>query len=192
MCLLSTMSANFFSPMARQLRMGKGLLFVEAPPSHSVRHTTLGRSPLDEWSAWRRDFNLTRHNIQKIHTSMPPAGFEPALPASERPQTHALVRAATDTGQGVQIHSLKSLSKFVAFYLYRQQVDRVKTRDCNKGRAAVLHAGTCSRPSRRDVQLPFTQWNWPSATDILWKQGMAWRIKFYLHVFEYHIRSPET
>jgi len=78
----------------------------------------------------------------------------------------------------VQIHSLKSLSKFVAFYLYRQQVDRVKTRDCNKGRAAVLHAGTCSRPSRRDVQLPFTQWNWPSATDILWKQGMAWRIKF--------------
>ena len=26
---------------------------------------------------------------------MPPTGFEPAVPASERPQTHALDRAAT-------------------------------------------------------------------------------------------------
>jgi hypothetical protein len=26
---------------------------------------------------------------------MPPAGFEPAIPASERPQTHAFDRAAT-------------------------------------------------------------------------------------------------
>jgi hypothetical protein len=29
---------------------------------------------------------------------MPPAGFEPTIPASERPQTHALDRAATGTG----------------------------------------------------------------------------------------------
>ena len=29
---------------------------------------------------------------------MPPAGFEPAVPASERPQAHALNRAATGTG----------------------------------------------------------------------------------------------
>ena len=29
---------------------------------------------------------------------MPPAGFEPTVPASERPQTHALHRAATGTG----------------------------------------------------------------------------------------------
>ena len=30
---------------------------------------------------------------------MPPAGFEPTIPASERPQTHALDRAATGIGQ---------------------------------------------------------------------------------------------
>jgi hypothetical protein len=30
--------------------------------------------------------------------SMFPAGFEPAIPASERPQTHALDRAATGIG----------------------------------------------------------------------------------------------
>jgi hypothetical protein len=29
---------------------------------------------------------------------MPPAGFEPAIPASERPQTNALDRAATRNG----------------------------------------------------------------------------------------------
>jgi hypothetical protein len=29
---------------------------------------------------------------------MPPAGFEPPIPASDRPQTHALVRAATGIG----------------------------------------------------------------------------------------------
>jgi hypothetical protein len=29
---------------------------------------------------------------------MPPAGFEPTIPASERPQMHAIDRAATGTG----------------------------------------------------------------------------------------------
>jgi hypothetical protein len=29
---------------------------------------------------------------------MPPAGLEPAIPAGERPQTHALDRAATGIG----------------------------------------------------------------------------------------------
>jgi hypothetical protein len=31
---------------------------------------------------------------------MPPAGFEPTIPASERPQTHALDCAATGIGSG--------------------------------------------------------------------------------------------
>ena len=30
---------------------------------------------------------------------MPPAAFEPAIPANERPQTHALDRAAIGSGQ---------------------------------------------------------------------------------------------
>ena len=32
-------------------------------------------------------------------TSMPPVGFEPTIPASEWPQTHALDRAATGIGR---------------------------------------------------------------------------------------------
>jgi hypothetical protein len=53
----------------------------------TLRHTTLGRTPLDEWSARRRDLYLTTHNSHKRQTSMPPAGFETEIPASELPQT---------------------------------------------------------------------------------------------------------
>jgi hypothetical protein len=35
----------------------------------TLRHTTLGRTPLDEWSARRRDLYLTTHNIHVIHTA---------------------------------------------------------------------------------------------------------------------------
>jgi hypothetical protein len=63
-----------------------------------LRHITLGRTPLDEWSARRRDLYLKRDNTHKRQTSMTPAGFELAIPASERPQTHALDSAATGTG----------------------------------------------------------------------------------------------
>jgi len=55
---------------------------------------TLGRTPLDEGSAYRRKLYLATHNIEKKRTTMPLAGFEPAIPASERPQTHVLDRVA--------------------------------------------------------------------------------------------------
>jgi len=61
----------------------------------TLKHTTLVRTPLDERSTWRRSLNLKTHNIHNRQTSMPPAGFEPTIPASERQQTHALDRAAT-------------------------------------------------------------------------------------------------
>jgi len=41
----------------------------------------------------------TTHNNHQTHTSMPHVGFEPATPASKRPQTHALDRATTRVGQ---------------------------------------------------------------------------------------------
>ena len=34
---------------------------------HTQRHTTVGRTPLDEWSASRRDLYLTTHNTHNIH-----------------------------------------------------------------------------------------------------------------------------
>ena len=64
-----------------------------------LKHDTLGRTPQDRWSARRTALYLTTHNTHRRQTSMPPAGFEPAIPASERLQTHALDRAATGIGQ---------------------------------------------------------------------------------------------
>jgi hypothetical protein len=64
----------------------------------TLRHTTLGRTPLDEWSARCRELYLTTRNTHTRQIFISPAGFEPTVPASERPQTHVLARAATGTG----------------------------------------------------------------------------------------------
>jgi hypothetical protein len=61
-------------------------------------HSTIGRTPLDEWSARRRNLYLTTHNIHKRQTSMPPVGSEPTISAGRRPQTNVLERATTGTG----------------------------------------------------------------------------------------------
>ena len=65
---------------------------------HTQRLTTVGTTPLNEWSARRRDLYLTAHNTHNRQTSMPPVGFEPTISARERPQIYALDRAATGTG----------------------------------------------------------------------------------------------
>ena len=51
---------------------------------HTQRRITVGRSPLDEWSARRRDFYLTTHNTHNRQISMPPDGI----------RTHDLSRRA--------------------------------------------------------------------------------------------------
>ena len=87
--------------MTQQPLVDQGLFIIEGSRSHPVRHTALGNTPLDERSAWRTD--LTTHNTHKRQTSMHPAGFEPTIPASKLPQTHALDCAATRS-------SLKSIT----------------------------------------------------------------------------------
>ena len=54
------------------------------------RRATVSRTPLDEWSARRRDLYLTTHNNHNTQISTPPKGFEPTIPASERSPTHAV------------------------------------------------------------------------------------------------------
>jgi hypothetical protein len=56
---------------------------------HIQRRTTIGKTPLDEWSARRRDLYLT-NNTQNRKTSMPPVGFESTISAGERPHTYTL------------------------------------------------------------------------------------------------------
>ena len=62
----------------------------------TLRHTTVGTTPLDEGPARRRDLYLTTHTRNR--TSMATAGLETAIPASELLQTDALDRAATRIG----------------------------------------------------------------------------------------------
>ena len=66
------------------------LLFITLNDTHT--HTQ--RTPLDEGSARSRDLYLTTHNNHKRQTSMSPAGFGPAIPATVRPQTHELNSAS--------------------------------------------------------------------------------------------------
>jgi hypothetical protein len=79
-------------------------LVGRAGPPHNrgftitLRHATIGRTLLDEWSSRWRHLYLTTHNTHKRQTYMAPAGFEAAIPTSGRLQTHALDRAATGIG----------------------------------------------------------------------------------------------
>ena len=83
---------RFFWHNSRQWNKASSFtLFLD----HTQRYTTFGRTPLDEWSGLRRDLYLTTHNIHNRQTHMFPVGFEPTNSAGERPQTHALDRAAT-------------------------------------------------------------------------------------------------
>ena len=56
---------------------------------------------------------------------MPPAGFEPTIPASERPQTHSLDRAATGIGRlqhslykQANIDNIQALLHQISLHLY--------------------------------------------------------------------------
>ena len=57
------------------------LMFLD----HTQRRSTVGGTPLDEWSARRRDLYLTTHDTHNRQISMPPVGFEPKISAGKRP-----------------------------------------------------------------------------------------------------------
>ena len=64
----------------------------------TLRHTALGSTPLGQCMVSRRELYPTKQNTHNRQTNIPPAEFEPAITASERPQAHALDRAATGFG----------------------------------------------------------------------------------------------
>jgi hypothetical protein len=78
--------------IARQSLVGQGPLFIEGSQSHSDTPQSVGLL----WKRERPLLDNTQHSQQRgIHN---PAGLEPATPGTERPQTHALDRAATGIG----------------------------------------------------------------------------------------------
>ena len=85
----------------------------------TLRHATVSRTPPDEWSACRKDFYLKTLNTHKTQTSVPPAGFESAVPIRERPQIHTSDDAVTGIGfravTGTWSVNMYAHSKFVHF-----------------------------------------------------------------------------
>jgi len=73
--------------MTQQPLVGQGLLTVEVSRSYSDTPHSVGP-----------DLYLITHNIHNRQISTPPVGFEPAIPASERLQTHPLDHAAAGFG----------------------------------------------------------------------------------------------
>jgi hypothetical protein len=152
--------AGFFSPRGAPALTGPGPLHYR-DFTITFRHTTLGRTPLDEWSAWRGDY-LTTHNIRKRQTSIPTAGFGPAIPASERPQTHALDRAATGIGQpdGFDTPSLSTIMNKLNFSILPESC--LNSRHSVQKQIRVLHwthcwwqiDGVCCLLSTTDHLLP--------------------------------------
>jgi hypothetical protein len=94
---------------------------------HTQRRTTVGRTPLDEQLAGRRDLYLTTHNSHNSQTSMSPEGFEPTISADERPQTHAVDRAAT----GISIQYKNSCNIY--------KISEVEIMSINKARTNQSH-----------------------------------------------------
>ena len=105
----------FFPPKAQQPPS------VPRPPQYrgftiTLRHTTVGRNPLDEYSARGRDLYLK--NTQLSHSHPPPGrDSNPQFPASEQPQTHALYRAATGIWQRNIPHTIKTGEKIWIGYI---------------------------------------------------------------------------
>ena len=58
-----------------------------------IGNTPLGRTDLYEWSARHRKLYLTTHSTHKSQTTIPHAGFELTIPASQRPQNPLLRRS---------------------------------------------------------------------------------------------------
>ena len=95
----------------------RGIFFPHGPTVHrgpgpphyrgftiALRHSTLGRTPLDGWSALYRPLPYNTQHWQETN---------PAFPAGQRPQTHALDRAATAIDIGVLRNDL-----FVNIFCY--------------------------------------------------------------------------
>ena len=77
--------------MAQRTKSGLGRVIVDVSRSHTDTHF---QQDVFEWVISPSQRPLK----QKGRTSLPSAGFEPAIPASKRLQTYALDRTATVSG----------------------------------------------------------------------------------------------
>ena len=111
--LVDTSCTTMFSfSAALRAKTSSFLRFVD----HTQRCATVIRTSLEKRSARRRrNLYFTTHNTHKRQTSMTPAGFEHPIPATERPQIHALDTTITGTGVLRHIIHMNCKSGFISF-----------------------------------------------------------------------------
>jgi hypothetical protein len=85
-------------PLALRPNSDHGLVILEAFLDQTQRRNTVGRTPLDEWSAYRRHLYLTTHNTHNRQTSMPPGAIRTHDLSRRAAADLALDNAATGTG----------------------------------------------------------------------------------------------
>ena len=87
------------------------------PPHFCVYMITLKDTPQSVGLLWTSDqlvaeTSTWQHTQRNRQTSMPPAGFEPAVPVGDHPQTDALDRSAT----GIGLYSVAYICVIIVFY----------------------------------------------------------------------------
>jgi hypothetical protein len=84
----------------------------------TLRHSTLGKTPLDEWSARRRNLYLSTQNSPKREIIIPPMRFKPAIPSKRATADPRLRLAAIRIGSRSTVpFKNKTLSVYMAVNL---------------------------------------------------------------------------
>ena len=79
----------------------------------TLRHTTFGWTPLDEWSARRKDLYLTKHNTHNRQASMHPEGLRDSNPQSQQASGRRFKPYnARSLGSALSIHTLPIILSF--------------------------------------------------------------------------------
>jgi hypothetical protein len=96
---------------------------------HTQRRTTVGRTPLDERSACRRDLYLTTHDTHNRQITMPLVGVEPTISAGEWPHCDELIARSEESYRlwCVVVCDLET-SRICTPYIYDISTQRVKER----------------------------------------------------------------
>ena len=68
---LTTLALSYFDCREIWEPLGRSWPIFSRFLDHTQRRTTVGKTPLDEWSIRHRDLYLTKHNNHNIQTSMP-------------------------------------------------------------------------------------------------------------------------
>jgi hypothetical protein len=95
--------------MAQQPIVGQSIPIIEVLRSHSGTPHSVGL--IWTWDQPNTETSTWQHTTQQRHIH-DPAGFKPAIPASEWPQTHALDRVASPIG--ITKHTYKLLRRYEA------------------------------------------------------------------------------